>query len=102
MSRNRRFTSHGGRDIEGYVSDGYVADCGSRHDVRGTFEFELDTLGIRHGCKECSKRYVVRGAERLLREGNSEICDVPRGYAAYGVRLWQLKLYQEAPIRARR
>ena len=97
MSRNRRVTSNGGRNIEGDVSDGYVADCGSRHNVRRTFEFELDTLGISNGCKECSKRYIVHGAERLLREGNSEICDAPSGYAAYSVGLWQLKLYQGHP-----
>jgi len=100
MSSNGGLTSHGGRNVEGDVSDGYVADCGSRHDVCGTFEFELDTLGISDGCKECGKRYVVHRAERLLREGNSEICNVPSGYAAYSVGLWQLKLYQETPIRA--
>jgi len=95
-------TSRGGRNIEGDVRDGDVTDCGSRHNVCGTFEFKLDTLGISDGCKECGKRYVVHGAERLLRERNPEICDVPSGYAAHSVGLWQLKLHRETPIRARR
>ena len=89
----RKWGAHGGRNVEGDVSNGYVAECGSRHDVCGAFEFELDTLGISDGCKECGKRHIVHGAERQLREGNSEICNVPSGYAAYSVGRWQLELY---------
>jgi hypothetical protein len=39
-------TFHSGRNIERDVGNGYVPDCRPRHDICGTFEFELETLGI--------------------------------------------------------
>jgi len=88
-------TFHSGRNIERYVRNGYVADRGPRYDVCGTLKFELQTLGISDSCKECSKSHIAQGMKWLLREGKFEICDVTRGYTAYGVGLWQLKLCQD-------
>jgi hypothetical protein len=47
------------RNIERDVRDGHVADCCPRHNIDGTFEFELDILGIGDSCQERGKNYVV-------------------------------------------
>lgn len=88
-------TFHSGRNIERYVRNGYVADRGPRYDVCGTLEFELQSLGISDCHKECGKSHVAQGMKWLLREGNLEICNVTRGYTAYGVGLRQLELCQD-------
>jgi hypothetical protein len=95
-------TFHSGHNIDRYVRNGYVADCGPRYDVCGTLKFELQTLGISDSRKECGKSQVVQGMKWLPREGNFEICDVTRGYTAYGVGLRQLELCQETLVRSRR
>lgn len=79
MSKIGGLTLQGRRDIERDFRDGHVADCCPRHNIYGTFEFELDTLGISDSCNERGKNCVVQGLERLLGEGNFEICNVPGG-----------------------
>jgi hypothetical protein len=78
---------------------GYGVIIGWQGWVRRQLLSELDFLGISDSRKECGKNYIVWGPDRLLREGNVEVCNVPSGYAANNVGTCQLKLYQE-PIRA--
>ena len=85
VPKNGKLTLQSGRNIERDVRDGHIADCCPRHNIYGAFEFELDTLSICDSCKERSKKCVVQGMKRLLREGNFEICDVPGGYATISV-----------------
>ncbi len=59
MSKNEKLTLQSRRNIESNVRDGHVADCCPRHNIYGTFQFELDTLGISDSCKERGKNYVV-------------------------------------------
>lgn len=54
-----KVTLQSGCNIERDVRDGHVADCCPRHNINGTFEFELDTLSISDSCNERSKSCVV-------------------------------------------
>ena len=98
MSRIKEPTFHRGRNIERNFRNGYVADRGPCYDVCGTFEFELEALGISDSGKERSKSHGVQRMKWLLREGNFEICDVTSGYIAYSVGLWQLELWQDTHV----
>lgn len=59
MSQNEELTLQSRRNVKRDVRDRHVADCCPRHNIYGTFEFELDTLGISDICKERGKNCVV-------------------------------------------